>query len=188
MQIKNGSLSLDDVDLSILAALQGDSRRTYTSIGEQLGVSHSTIYDRMKKMEARGVIRSYTVVVDSEKMGMRRITALVTVMANPRESEEVAEKLCMVPQVLEVYTSVSDELSIIAKVVADSQEMLHDLIANSVAPIPGVLRIRTAIVAKKFKETAFAIGDFPKRLTTVNGNRVEVERSDFESRGKFKDP
>jgi DNA-binding Lrp family transcriptional regulator len=142
----------------------------------------------MKKMEQYGVIRAYTIVVDSEKMGKRRITALVTVIANPRESEEVAEKLSMFPQVLEVYTSVSDELSIIAKVVADSQEMLHDFIANSVAPIQGVLRIRTAIVTKKFKETTFAISDSPKKLTTANMNRVRAEMSSFESGSEFKDP
>jgi len=157
------------------------------SIGEQLGVSHSTIYDRMKKMEHHGVIRAYTVVVDNEKIGKRKITALVTIVASPRESEKVAEKLCKVREVLEVYASVSDELSIIAKVVADTQEMLHDFIANSVAPIPGVLRIRTAIVTKKFKEIALPIDDSPKRLTTVRGKRVKVEKLDLERGSKFED-
>ena len=188
MQFKNDRLSLDNIDLSILAVLQGDSRRTYTSIGKQLGVSHSTVYDRMKKMEQHGVIRGYTVVFDAEKIGRRKITALVTVVASPRESEKVAEKLCKAREVLEVYSSVSDELSIMAKVVADTQEMLHDFIANSVAPIPGVLRIRTAIVTKKFKETALPIDDSPKRLTTVRGNKVKLEKSDFERGSKFKDP
>jgi DNA-binding Lrp family transcriptional regulator len=43
LRLKNDRVSLDDVDLSILAALQSDSRQTYASIGEKLGVSHSTI-------------------------------------------------------------------------------------------------------------------------------------------------
>jgi len=188
LQFKNDRLSLDNIDLSILAVLQGDSRRTYTSIGKQLGVSHSTVYDRMKKMEQYGIIRAYTVVVDVEKIGKRKITALVTVMANPRESEKVAERLCRVPEVLEVYTSVSDELSIIAKVVADTQEMLHDFIANCVAPISGVLRIRTAIVTKKLKETALPIDDSPKRLTSVRGNKLRLEKPNRERGNKFKDP
>jgi DNA-binding Lrp family transcriptional regulator len=134
----------------------------------------------MKKMEQHGVIRGYTVVFDNEKIGRRKITALVTIVANPRESEKVAEKLCKVREVLEVYSSISDELSIMAKVVADTQEMLHDFIANSVAPIPGVLRIRTAIVTKKFKETALPIDDSPKRLTIVRGKRGEVKKVDIE--------
>jgi len=54
-----------------------------------------------------------------------------------------------------------------AKVVEENQENLHAFIANSVAPLPGVLRIRTSIVTKKFKETQFSIVDNPKKLTFI---------------------
>ncbi|MEM3642082.1 MAG: Lrp/AsnC ligand binding domain-containing protein, partial [Candidatus Bathyarchaeia archaeon] len=82
------------------------------------------------------------------------------------------EKLCTVPQVTEVYTSLSEELQIIAKVVAENQENLHEFIASTVAPLPGVLRIRTSIVTKKFKETQPLIVNDPKKLTpTENKNR-----------------
>jgi Lrp/AsnC family leucine-responsive transcriptional regulator len=84
----------------------------------------------------------------------------------------VAEKLCKIPQVTEVYTSLSEELQIIAKVTAESQESLHEFIASTVAPLPGVLRIRTSIVTKKFKETQPLIINDPKKLTlTENQNR-----------------
>ena len=53
---------------------------------------------------------------------------------------------------MEVFTSLSEELLIIAKVVAEDQEKLHSFIAHSVAPLPGVLRIRTSIVTKKYKD------------------------------------
>jgi DNA-binding Lrp family transcriptional regulator len=78
--------------------------------------------------------------------------ALMTIYTDPKESEKVAESLSKASEVLEVYTSLSEELLIIAKVVAENQESLHAFIANSVAPLPGVLRIRTSIVTKKFKE------------------------------------
>jgi DNA-binding Lrp family transcriptional regulator len=42
-----------------------------------------------------------------------------------------------------------------AKVVAETQEHLHEFVSNSVAPLPGVLRVRTSIVTKKFKEEPF---------------------------------
>jgi len=54
-----------------------------------------------------------------------------------------------------------------AKVVEENQENLHAFIANSVAPLPGVLRIRTSIVTKKFKETQFSIANDSKRLTLI---------------------
>lgn len=157
MKFKNNVTSLDDVDLKILQALQEDSRQTFTALGERLGLAHSTIYDRVRRMEEQKIIKNYTALVDTERIGMKMITALVTVYTEPRETEKVAARLAESPEVLEVYTSLSEELLIIAKVIAASQESLHEFIANSVAPLPGVLRIRTSIVTKKLKESFFSI-------------------------------
>lgn len=162
MKVKNNALTLDATDLKILEALQNDARETYTAIGKRLGIAHSTVYDRMKRMEQYGVIEKYTAIIDTDKIGAKNIVAIMTVFTDPKESETVAEKLCEAPQVLEVYTSLSEELLIIAKVVAESQESLHTFIANSVAPLPGVLRIRTSIVTKKFKEARFSMVNDPK--------------------------
>jgi len=162
LKVKNSALTLDATDLEILEALQNDARQTYTAIGKRLGMAHSTVYDRIKRMEQYGVIEKYTAIIDTDKIGAKNITALMTVFTDPKESERVAEKLCEAPQVLEVYTSLSEELLIIAKVVAESQESLHTFIANSVAPLPGVLRIRTSIVTKKFKEARFSMVNDPK--------------------------
>ena len=174
MKFKNNALALDDTDLKILEALQEDATQTYTAIGKNLGVAHSTVYDRIKKMEHHGIIKKYIAVIDAEKAGTRNITAIMTIYTDPKESEKVAEKLCQASQVLEVYTSLSEELQIIAKVVAENQESLHMFIANSVAPLPGVLRIRTSIVTKKFKETQFLIANDPKKLTFIKETHNKI--------------
>jgi len=162
LRFKNDSFPLDAADVGILEALQTDARQTYVSIGRQLGIAHSTVYDRIRRMEQYGIIKKYTAIIDSERVGKWRITAMMTVFTNPKESERVAEKLCEAPQVLEVYSSLSEELQIIAKVVAETQESLHDFIANSVAPLHGVLRIRTSMVTKKFKEIPVSILNDPE--------------------------
>ncbi|MEM2806840.1 MAG: Lrp/AsnC family transcriptional regulator, partial [Candidatus Bathyarchaeia archaeon] len=136
MRVKNNTLTLDSTDIKILELLQEDARQTYTDIGRRLGIAHSTVYDRIRRMEQYGIIKKYTALVDVEKVGAKTITAIMTIYTDPKESESVAEKLCRIPQVLEVYTSLSEELQIIAKVVAESQESLHEFIATTVAPLP----------------------------------------------------
>jgi len=155
--MKNQAIVLDDLDLKILHALQKNAKQTYTEIGGQLGVAHSTVYDRIKRMEEQGIIRKYTTLLDLEKVGMKQIAALMTVFTDPKESDNVAMRLSQFEKVLEVSTSLSEELLIIAKVVAEDQERLHSFIAQSVAPLPGVLRIRTSIITKKYKEQGFSV-------------------------------
>jgi len=167
LKLKNDALALDATDLKILEALQEDAKQTYTAIGKRLGIAHSTVYDRIKRMEEYGIIKKYMAMIDAEKAGAKNITAIMTVYTDPKESEKVAEKLCRTPEVLEVYTSLSEELLIIAKVVAENQESLHAFIANSVAPLPGVLRIRTSMVSKKFKETQLSIFNIPEKVNFI---------------------
>jgi len=167
VKLKNNTLILDDTDLKILEALQEDARQTYTALGKRLGIAHSTVYDRIKRMEQHTIIKKYTAIVNAEKAGAKNITAIMTIYTDPKESEKVAKKLCEASQVLEVYTSLSEELLIMAKVVAENQENLHTFIANSVAPLPGVLRIRTSIITKKFKETRSSIVNAFNKLTFI---------------------
>ena len=157
MKIRNQTITLDDLDWNILRLLQSNAKQTYSKIGRQLNVAHSTVYERMRKMEKYGIIKKYTVTIDFEKIGKKHVTALMTVFTDPKESEEVAKRLSEMKEVIEVVTSLSEELLIIAKVVAENQEDLHTFIAQKVVPLPGVLRIRTSIATKKFKESEFPI-------------------------------
>jgi len=152
MKSKNQEIFLDELDWQILMAIQENSKQTYSEVGRQLGVAHSTVYDRIKKMEKNGIIKKWTVDIDLAKIGLNYITARMTVYADPKEIENVAKKLSEAEEVLEVSMSLSEELLIIAKVIALDQEELHSFIAKKVAPLQGVLRIRTSIVTKKIKE------------------------------------
>jgi len=152
MKIKGQTVALDDLDWRILRLLQENAKLTYTEIGNKLDVAHSTVYERIQRMEEHGIIKKYKAVVDVEKAGLQHITALITIHTEPKESEHIANRLSKFPEVLEVSSSFSEELVINAKVVAQDQAKLHSFIAQSIAPLPGVLRIRTSIITKKFKE------------------------------------
>jgi Lrp/AsnC family transcriptional regulator for asnA, asnC and gidA len=157
MKQKNQNFSLDDLDWQILQAIQENSKQTYSDIGRQLGVAHSTVYDRIKKLEQIGVIKKWTVDLDYDKLGLNYITAYMIVYTDPKESENVAKILSEANEVVEVSMSLSEELLIHAKVISRDQESLHSFIAKKVAPLQGVLRIRTSIITKKIKEKKFLI-------------------------------
>ena len=68
MKQKNEVISLDTLDWKILRAIQENSKQTYSEIGRQLDVAHSTVFDRIRKMEKSGVIKKWTVDINFEKI------------------------------------------------------------------------------------------------------------------------
>jgi len=155
MKIKGQVAILDDLDWQILQVLQENAKLTYAEIGNKLHMPQSTVYDRIHTMEEHKVIKKYEAVIDTEKIGIQQITALITITADMKETENIAKKLTGFSQVIGVYTAFSEEIIVAAKVIAKDQVALHSFIAKSIAPLPGVLRIRTSIITKKYKEENF---------------------------------
>jgi len=60
---------VDKFDLAILQVLQRNSRATLQEVSEQVGLSVTPCWNRIKQMEATGVIQRYTVKVDQVALG-----------------------------------------------------------------------------------------------------------------------
>ena len=60
---------MDETDARILELLQRDGRESYAEVGQSVGMSGPSAHERVKKLEARGVIRSYSAVVDPTMLG-----------------------------------------------------------------------------------------------------------------------
>jgi len=155
MKVKSQSIILDKLDWQILHLLQQNAKVTFAEIGKKLDVAHSTIYDRIQRMEQHGIIKKYEAVVDPEKIGVAQTIALMNIVTDPRETENIAKKLTRFNEVLEVVTAFSEELIVAAKVATRNQAELQSFIAKSIAPLPGILRIRTSIITRKYKEERF---------------------------------
>ena len=60
---------IDRTDAGILDLLQRDGREPYAEVGQAVGMSGPSVHERVKKLEARGVIRGYSAVVDPTLLG-----------------------------------------------------------------------------------------------------------------------
>lgn len=60
---------IDETDARILAILQRDGRESYAEVGQAVGMSGPSVHERVKKLEARGVIRGYSALVDPTLLG-----------------------------------------------------------------------------------------------------------------------
>ena len=134
---------LNDTDLAIIAELQRDGRATFAHIAQQVGLSPAAVHERVKKLEARGVIVGYRAVVNPEMVGSG-VTAfiLVTQTASPRDSLE--GEFESMPWVEECH-HIAGEESIMLKVRGESMRALEHFIWE-IRALESVERTKTVIV------------------------------------------
>lgn len=109
--VDDTTITLDDVDRGVLHLLQKDARNTTAEeMAEQVGVSASTVRNRIEKLEEGGVIRSYRPVIDYERANLP-LHVLFICTVQSQERREMARKVLNVKGVIgvkEMITSVEN--------------------------------------------------------------------------------
>lgn len=144
---------IDDIDRRILEILQENARTSNAEIARRVEMAPSAIFDRIRKLEERGVIRGYGARVNARAVG-RRLLAFIYVRADERVgATETAAELARIPAVQEVH-HVAGEDCFLAKVRVADTEALGQLLRERFGAIDSVRSTRTTIVLETVKETA----------------------------------
>lgn len=72
---------LDEIDFKILSILQEDGRTPVAEIARQVKLASPSIHERISKLEQVGIIKGYTVILDSKKLG-KDVTAFIGIRVN----------------------------------------------------------------------------------------------------------
>src|ERR1700742_4799478 len=80
---------LDSTNLLLLAKLQDDGRRSLAELGREVGLSPPAVAERVRRLEAEGVIRGYHADVDPRRLGYT-FGVVVRVRPAPRQLAAVA--------------------------------------------------------------------------------------------------
>ncbi len=60
----------DEIDRRLIAALSADGRRAAADLAKELGLSRQAVTERMRLLEASGVIRGYRAEIDPRRLGL----------------------------------------------------------------------------------------------------------------------
>lgn len=143
---------IDDTDTQILTILQGDARTSNAAIARQLGMASSAIFERIRKLEAKGVISGYVARITPEAIDLG-LLAFIFVRADERlGSREVGDRIAGMPQVQEVHHVAGEDCYLVKARVANT-EALANLLRDGFGAIPEVRSTRTTIVLRTVKET-----------------------------------
>lgn len=124
-------VDLDDVDRGILHGLQLDARNTPAQeIGEQVGVSASTVRNRIERLEEQGIIEGYHPKLNYELAGLP-LQILFVCSASPEKRGQHIEEVLEVRGVVDVRETVTGERNLYVEAVgtdtADAVRISDDL-------------------------------------------------------------
>jgi len=91
---------LDDVNLRILAELQGDGRLGLAELGRRIGLSAPAVAERVQRLERAGVIRGYRAELDPAALGFP-VSAVVRIRPSPGQLRRIPEIALETPEVAE---------------------------------------------------------------------------------------
>lgn len=135
---------MDNIDLKILSCLKENSRMNATAIGDKINLSTSAVLERIKKLEASGVIVKYTTIIDNEKIG-KGITVFISVsLEHPKFDEAFREVISQNEEIIECHY-VTGDYDYMLKGITASSKSLEQLI-NFVKSINGVSHTKTLVV------------------------------------------
>ncbi|AIF84673.1 transcriptional regulator, AsnC family [Candidatus Nitrososphaera evergladensis SR1] len=106
---------MDKTDVKILEKMLSDARMSYRKIAEEIGVSPPTVLARVEKLEKEGIVKSYSALLDHEKLGYD-LTAIIDITAAKGKIIEIEKQIAKFPNVCAVYdiTGLTD-MTVIAK-------------------------------------------------------------------------
>jgi DNA-binding Lrp family transcriptional regulator len=142
-------IEVDEKDRKILAILQSDARKTFKDIVEETKLSRGTVFNRMKELEEKGVIKGYYTIVDPAKLGMK-VTALIMVQVGGGKLVEVENELASDSHVHYIYDITGEfDIAIVCRFKDTNQlsDFVKSLLSNK-----HITRTSTSIVLNVVKE------------------------------------
>lgn len=143
---------LDRQDIVLLTELQRDSRQTVQQLAERVSLSSTPCWKRIKEMEAAGVIRGYTALVDREKVGLA-LCVIAEVNLSRHTEDEVTrfeQAIAGCPQIVGCY-STTGQADYVIKVLAPDIKSYERFLHETVFKLPGVTHVRSSVVLKEIK-------------------------------------
>lgn len=141
---------MDKTDIGIIRCLTEDARMNASQIGAKVNLSVSAVIERMKKLEASGLIHGYRAVID-ERLAGYDINALISVrLEHPKYNQSFCQQMCDYSAVMECFY-ITGDFDYMARVCVGSTEELTKVL-NDIKQLPGVSLTRTYVVLESVKQ------------------------------------
>ncbi len=147
------AFQLDEIDLKILDLLKKDAKLGTKEIASQVGLTNTPTYERIRRLEKRGVIKSYIAVVDKKKQGFA-LTVLCNVQLKSHASDYIREfeqAIIGLNEVTECY-HIAGNYDYLLKITVRDMDAYTVFIKEKLSAIPHIATVQSSFVMQMLKE------------------------------------
>jgi Lrp/AsnC family leucine-responsive transcriptional regulator len=140
---------MDNLDIKILKLLQQNSRVTASEISNKINLSVPAVGDRLKKLDASGIIEKYTVILNAKKMNKHLMIIMFVSLESPKYTDPFINIVQLDDEIVECHYLAGD-FDYALKIITESTESLERLL-NKIKNIPGVQKTKTNVSLSTIK-------------------------------------
>lgn len=140
---------LDPINRKIIEMLLENCRISSAEISRHVHLSRVAVNDRIRRLVQKGIIDEFTIVLKGNSLGYN-VNAFFEIEVQPDKLEQVAQKLAELDIVTVVY-QMSGPTSLHVHAFLEDTNHLADFIHNNIYSIPGVLKVSSQLLLKRYK-------------------------------------
>ena len=139
---------------TILKYIEKNSR---VDLGERavlLGTDEVTVANEIAQMEKEKIICGYHTLIDWDKVGMEKVTALIEVKVTPQRNQgfdRIAERIYNYPEVTAVYL-ISGGYDLLVTLDGKTLKEVSQFVSEKLSPVEAVISTATHFILKKYKD------------------------------------
>lgn len=162
-------IKFDGIDLAILEQLQSDSKITNATLAQRVGISPPSTLERVKKLEAGGVIKGYRALLEAKAVN-KSIQAFVHITLRVHGAEHITafdDAVAAFDEVQGAYHTTGEE-DFILRVLVTDMDQYERFIVHRLSAIPNIGRVRTSFILSPVKDETRV------PLDAIGGGSVDV--------------
>lgn len=147
------SFQLDEIDLQIISILRTDAKMGTKEISSKIGLSNTPTYERIKRLERTGIIKSYTAVLDKKKLGYE-LTVLCNIQLKSHASDYLhtfEKEIVKLDEITDCY-HIAGNFDYLLKIAIGSMDEYATFVNKKLSVIPYISTVQSSFVMRVLKE------------------------------------
>lgn len=145
---------LDSIDLKLIDELQEDSKQSIKQLASKVNLSITPTHERIKKIEANGIIEKYVAIVNPEALGKTLVVYCQVTLVKHQEVffKQFEEYVAEIPEIVEV-SYIAGAYDFLLKLILKDMTDYQNFVTKKISQLEIISNLQSSFIIKQSKNT-----------------------------------